>query len=84
MNKYRFRFAAVPPIGLAVRLSGERFDLIAAERFKREGGRSTKLLVWRGTCRDCGVAFETRTTAFRLPENRRCELHATRTKETAA
>lgn len=69
-------FAEIPPIGLAVAINGQRFDLMAVEDYTRLDGTPTNLLVWNSDCAECGAPFITKSGSKSLPGVRRCKPHA--------
>lgn len=42
---------------------GRTFELEAVLPYVRKDGSASALAVWRGTCRQCGAAFEVTTSA---------------------
>lgn len=71
----RIRFEAPVPIGLALSIDGQRYEMISEVEHVRLDGEQTKLAMWRSECAECGQPFEFRCSQLSLPENRRCELH---------
>lgn len=65
----------IPPVGLAISINGQRFELIGHEPHVRQDGALTTLLVWQAECLTCGAGFISRTSVARWAEVRRCELH---------
>lgn len=71
----KITFPDLPPIGLAVCLDSQRFDLVAVEPHRKLDGTDTRLLVWRSECATCGAGFTSRSPSYSLPQSRRCEQH---------
>lgn len=69
------KFAEVPPIGVAVDVRGQRYDLIAIEPYTRKDGTSTQLSVWMAECTVCCRPFVARAPVLSMPETRRCDEH---------
>jgi hypothetical protein len=67
--------AGVAPIGLAVEVNGQRFDLIGHEAYQTKAGAMTTLAIWQAECATCGEGFTTKAAPSRWPERRRCDLH---------
>lgn len=71
----KVEFPEQPPIGLAVSLDDQRYDLVDAHDHQKLDGTMTVLLVWQAECATCGEGFLTKSPANQLPGGRRCEKH---------
>lgn len=67
--------AASLPVGSAIEINGQRYDLVRHEDYVRQDGAITVLSVWHAECAECGVGFSCRSAPKRWPEQRRCDLH---------
>lgn len=67
-----FAFAEPPPIGIAVTIAGQRYDLVDAEPYRRQDGEDAEISVWMATCRGCGREFLSKSPRLRFPEVRTC------------
>lgn len=71
----KIRPVGVAPIGLAIEIGGQRFDLVAHEPYRRADGTETVGMVWQSECATCGEGFTAWTIPGRFAEIRRCEKH---------
>lgn len=71
----KITFTEIPPIGLAIALNEQRYDLVAIEPYTRLDGQETSLLVWLTECATCGQGCSIKSSARQLPSVRRCEEH---------
>jgi hypothetical protein len=63
------------PVGLAIAVNGQRFDLVAHEPLTLRDGSTVPAMVWRAECAECGEGFTSRTIAGQFAGTRRCEKH---------
>lgn len=68
-------FPAPPPIGLALDINGQRYDLVEHRPHRKRDGSETILLVWQTECSTCGEGFTTASPSTGLPSGRRCLEH---------
>jgi hypothetical protein len=71
----RIVFQSLPPAGTVIALSGQRYELIDQQPYRRQDGHQTIIPTWRSECADCGGLF-TLTTGLSVGDlNRRCPRH---------
>ncbi len=70
-----FRFADIPPVGIAIAIRGQRYDAVKVEPHTRRDGGEAHLVTWASHCAQCGCAIAVRCTSKSLPETRRCAEH---------
>lgn len=68
-----FAFADPPPVGVALMVASQRFDLVEVEPYTRRDGEASEIAVWSASCRSCGVEFRQQASRLRFPQTRRCE-----------
>lgn len=68
-------FAEIPPKGLSLDINGQRFDLVGIEDYTKADGTASNLLIWQAECSTCGQGFLSKSSAFRLPDVKRCDIH---------
>lgn len=73
MTASAFAFAEPPPVGVAISIAGQRYDLTDIEPYTKADGGETELAVWSAACSCCGCEFTHRMSRLRFPELRNCE-----------
>ncbi len=71
----KIEFDNIPAVGLALRIAGQRFDLVDVVPRQTVSGNTAHDLIWLAECATCGVVFRAASSQRRLPEIKRCELH---------
>jgi hypothetical protein len=71
----RVEFLTTPPIGTALMLDDQRYELTAVEPYIRKDGTASRLLTWVAQCPDCGGEFAVMTGLKSKDLARRCPEH---------
>lgn len=87
MTRQRLKItpAGLLPIGSAIALDAQRYELIAHGWFESEH-TSCPAMVWRSVCAEpgCEQSFTTKSLECHWPGTRRCERHRKAGKRVAA
>jgi hypothetical protein len=65
----------VAPVGFAISINGQRFDVVGHEPFTRQSGETVTAMVWQAECATCGEGFRAFSVPGQFAGVRRCEAH---------
>ncbi len=63
------------PVGSAITVNGQRFDVLDIEPYVTKAGAQSQVVIWKSECLDCGEGFTEKLSVLKWPQARRCHLH---------
>lgn len=66
------RLEALPSVGFAISVSGQRYEFVGLKGYDKADGSTGQLAVWATNCWDCDDPFEAAMPLLDVAGSRRC------------